>query len=102
MPDNIDQGLKKQLEKLKKQNQERAKEIAVLEEKINTKQAKYATAAEKLTGETRAAIEGLRTDMAKRDIERDAETHRRDKDNLRLQIGLWVAAIVILGFIIRL
>ena len=45
-----------------------------------------------------AAFERLRADMA---------THRedaakRDKDNLRWQIGLWIAAVVILGFLIRL
>ena len=27
---------------------------------------------------------------------------KRDKDNLRWQVGLWIAAIVVLGFIIRL
>ena len=32
----------------------------------------------------------LREDMAK-----------RDRDNIRWQIGLWVAAIAILGFVIR-
>ena len=30
-----------------------------------------------------------------------AEIAKRDKDNLRWQIGLWVAAVVILGVIIR-
>ena len=54
------------------------KQHAVLEERMNTKHAEYATAAEKLTGETRAAIERLegetraalerlRTDIARRD-----------------------------------
>ncbi len=43
-----------------------------------------------------------KADMAQGDIERDAETHRRDKDNLRWQIGLWAAAIVILSFIVQL
>ncbi len=58
---------------------ELAKEVAVLEERMNTKQA-----------ETESALDRLRADMAK-----------RDKDNLRWQIGLWVAAVVILGIIIR-
>ena len=43
------------------------KQHAVLEERMNTKHAEYATAAEKLTGETRAALERLRTDIARRD-----------------------------------
>ncbi len=45
---------------------------------------------------------------AKRDIEaasvaakRDIEAAKRDKDNLRWQIGLWVAAVVIIGILVR-
>ncbi len=30
-----------------------------------------------------------------------AEADRRDKDNTRWQIGLWLAAIVVLGLLIR-
>jgi len=33
----------------------------------STKQAEYATAAERLTGETRSVIDRLRTDMARRE-----------------------------------
>ncbi len=60
---------------------------------MNTKQA-----------ETESALDRLRADMARRDTEmaqRDTEMAQRDKDNLRWQIGLWVAAVVILGVIIR-
>ena len=39
----------------------------------------------------------------KTDIARLAEDMaKRDKDNLRWMIGLWIAAIVVLGFVIRL
>ena len=40
--------------------------------------------------------------LAKMLAERDTEAAKRDKDNLRWQVGLWIAAIVVLGFIIRL
>lgn len=73
MAENTYQELERQLWELQEQNHERTKEIAVLEEKMNT------------------SYERLWADMAK-----------RDKDNQRWMIGLWVAAIVILGVIIRL
>ena len=39
----------------------------------------------------------------KTDIARLAEDiAKRDKDNLRWMIGLWIVAIVVLGFVIRL
>ena len=60
--------------------------LAVLEERMNTLQADLA-----------ATLEGFRKDMA----QRDTEAAKRDKDNTRWQIGLWVAAIVVLGFLIR-
>ncbi len=60
-------------------NHELSERIAVLEERMNT------------------SYERLLADMARR----DAEMAKRDKDNLRWQIGLWVAAVVILGIIIR-
>ncbi len=77
---------------------ELAKEVAVLRADMNTRQAEYATAAEKLTGETRAAIEGLRADMAKRDTDmakRDTDMAKRDKDNLRWTVGFGIAQIAI-------
>ncbi len=42
--------------------------------------------------------------MARRDTDMadwKTDMSRRDKDNLRWKIGLWVAAVAILGFIIR-
>jgi hypothetical protein len=74
-------------------NHELARQIAVLEERMNTFQA-----------DLTATLEGFRKDMAQRDAEaakRDTEAAKRDKDNTRWQIGLWVAAIVVLGFLIR-
>ena len=63
-----------------------ARQLAVLEERMKTMQAEY-----------ESALDRFRADMA---------THRedsakRDKDNLRWQIGLWVATVVILGIIVR-
>ncbi len=50
-----------------------------------------------MQAEYRTDIARLAEDMAKRDV----EAARRDKDNLRWQIGLWVAAVVIIGVLIR-
>ena len=59
---------------------ELSERIARLEERMKTMQAEYKT-----------DIARLAEDIAK-----------RDKDNLRWLIGLWIAAIVVLGFVIRL
>ena len=40
-----------------------------------------------------SAMDRLRVDMAKR----DADMAKRDKDNTRWMIGMWVAAVVVLG-----
>ncbi len=84
--DNQDQRiheLARQIRELKKQ---RDMEIAMLQKEVELKYA-----------ETESALDRLRADMARR----DTEMAQRDKDNLRWQIGLWVAAVVILGVIIR-
>ena len=60
--------------------------ISVLEERMKTMDERY---------DKGWAL--LREDMAKR----DTEAAKRDKDNLRWQIGLWIAAVVIIGVIIR-
>ena len=67
-------------------NHEIDKRLAVMEERMNTMQAEYKT-----------DIARLAEEAAKRDV----EAARRDKDNLRWQVGLWIAAIVILGILIR-
>ena len=36
-------------------------------------------------------------DMAKRDAARDVDMAKRDKDNTRWLIGMWVAAVIVLG-----
>lgn len=59
---------------------ELSERIVRLEERMKTMQAEYKT-----------DIARLAEDIAK-----------RDKDNLRWLIGLWIAAIVVLGFVIRL
>ncbi len=72
---------------------ELAKEVAVLRADMNTKQAENESALDRL----RADMANWKTDMANW----KTDMARRDKDNLRWQIGLWVAAVVILGVIIR-
>ena len=63
-----------------------ARQLAVLEERMKTMQAEYKT-----------DIALLAADIAKR----DAEHVKRAKDNLRWQVGLWIAAVVIIGVLMR-
>ncbi len=60
-------------------NHELARQVAVLEERTDRRQAEY-----------RTDIARLAEDMAK-----------RDRDNLRWQLTLWLAAVVVLGLLIR-
>ncbi len=71
--------------------------VAVMEERM-----------QKLRVDLAATLAGMRADMAthredaaKRDIDAANAAARRDKDNLRWQIGLWVGAAVIVGILIR-
>ncbi len=96
MNESIDRDLENRTRKVEEQNHERAKEVAVLRADMNTKQAEYATAAERLTGETRSAIERLRTDMARR----DAEAGKRENRMLLAILGGIAAATTILGVLI--
>jgi len=78
--------------------------VATLEERIEIRQAKCEGALDRLRADLAKRDADRDADMAKRDIEiarRDAEVARRDKDDTRWQIGLWVAAIVVLGILIR-
>jgi len=84
-------------------NHELAREIAVLEERMNTKHAEYATAAERLTGETRSAIDRLRTDMAQRDVnmaQRDVEAGKRENRLMLVILGGIAVATAVLGVLI--
>ena len=52
----------------------------------------------------KSAMDRLRADMAERDAElakrdaaRDVDMAKRDKDNTRWLIGMWVAAVIVLG-----
>ena len=67
-----------------------ARQVAIPEERMKTMQAEYETGLERIAGENKAALERLERRIAE-----------RDKDNTRWQIGLWLAAIVVLGFLIR-
>ncbi len=64
---------------------------------MNTRQAEYESALDRL----RADMTRLTDEAARSAAKRDVEAARRDKDNTRWQIGLWVAAIVVLGILIR-
>jgi len=68
----------------------------VLEERMNTKHAEYATAAERLTGETRSAIDRLQTDMARRDV----EAGKRESRLMLVILGGIAVATAVLGVLI--
>ncbi len=87
MAESTDQDLERQFLELKEQNQERAKEIAVLEEKMNTKQAENESALDRL----RADMANWKTDMANW----KTDMARRDKDNLRWTVGFGIAQIAV-------
>ena len=70
---------------------ELSERTARLGERMKTMQAEYKT-----------DIALLAKTIAEDNAKRDTEAAKRDKDNLRWQVGLWIAAIVVLGFIIRL
>ncbi len=74
-----------------------ARQVAVQEERMNTRQAEYESALHRL----RADMTRLTDEAARSAAKRDVEAARRDKDNTRWQIGLWVAAIVVLGILTR-
>lgn len=71
--------------------QELPQQVAVLEERMNTKQAEYKTDIGKLSGEYKTAIERLRTNMA-----------IRDKQLLLAIFGMLALAVAFLGFMIGL
>ena len=67
---------------------------------MNTIKAEHESALQAL----RTDMKQLKADMAKRDAEmakREAESARRDKENFRWLIGLWIAAVIVLGVLIR-
>ena len=67
--------------------------MAILEERMNTIKAEHESALQAL----RTDMKQLKADMAKR----EAESARRDKENFRWLIGLWIAAVIVLGVLIR-
>ncbi len=75
-----------------------------IEGRMNSHQATYETALERFErrmAEYNAEFAKRNAEAAKRGAERDAEFAKRDKDNLRRQIGLWVATVVVIGVLIR-
>jgi len=63
---------------------------------MNTKHAEYATTAERLTGETRSAINRLQTDMARRDV----EAGKRENRLMLVILGGIAVATAVLGVLI--
>ncbi len=62
----------------------------------------------KRDAEAARVLVGMEASMAKRDAEaasiaaqRFTDAAKRDKDNMRWYIGLWVAAVVIIGILVR-
>ena len=68
------------------------------EEQMNTNQAKYESALERL----RADMAQRDAEMARRDADRDAEKAKPDKYDRLWLIGLWFAIIVVMGILVRL
>ncbi len=71
-----------------------ARQLAVLEERMNTRQAEYESALERIAGDHRDALGRLQTDMAK-----------RDKSNIQwiaaMIFGASVLIIAVIGLMIR-
>ena len=85
------------------------KQHAVLEERMNTKHAEYATAAEKLTGETRSAIERLQgetraaMERLRTDIERmHVEAEKRENRKITAMFSCLAVIITLLALLIGL
>ena len=89
-----------------------SKELTRLGEQMNTNQAKYEGALDRLRADMaqkdtaferlRTDMERFRTDMAKR----DAEMAQRESNRVQWQIGIWIGGVLVtiavLGIFIRL
>ena len=82
-----------------------SKELTRLGEQMNTNQAKYEGALDRLRADMerfRTDMERFRTDMAKR----DAEMAQRESNRMQWQIGIWIGGVLVtiavLGIFIRL
>ena len=60
---------------------------------MNTHQAPQESAMDRL----RADMAKWDAEMAKRDAAREVYMAKRDKDNTRLLIGMWIASVIVLG-----
>ena len=72
---------------------EHSERMARQEERMNTLQAKY-----------ESALDRLRVDIARRDThiaDRFADMARRDRDNTRWLVSIWIAGILLLGAWLR-
>jgi len=92
MAENTNPDLERQIRELQEQNQERAKEIAVLEEKMNTKQQEYKTDIARLAEQ----MANWKTDMSRR----DTEAGRRENRNLLATLGGLAVATAIISALI--
>ena len=81
--------------------------LARNEERMNTHQATQESAFDRLRADMAkwdadmvkrdAEMAKRDAEMAKRDAARDIDMAKRDKDNTRWLIGMWVAAVIVLG-----
>ncbi len=89
------------LERLERRMAEYNAEAAKRDAERGAEAAKRNAEAAKRDAERGAEAAKRNAEAAKRDAERNAEFAKRDKDNLRWQIGMWVAAVVVIGVLIR-
>ena len=87
---------------------EHSERMAKQEERVNTHQAKYESALDRLQADMAKRDMRHDAEMARRDaeaerreVQRDADELKRDKNNTRWQIGMGIAFVLILGAWIR-
>ncbi len=85
MSESTNRDLENRIRKVEEQNQERAKEIAVLEEKMNTKQQECKTDIARLAEQ----MANWKTDM----VDRDVEAGKRENRQLLAILGVLIAGI---------
>ena len=83
---------------------EHSERMARQEERMNTHQAKYESALDRLRADMAVRDAKRDADAAKRDADaakRDADAAKRDKDNTRWLIGVWIATVLLFGAWVR-
>ena len=75
--------------------------IAERDGQLEAKIAEQNAEAAKRAGQLEAKIAERDGQLEAKIAEQNAEATKRDKDNLRWQVGLWIAVVVVLGVLIR-